>query len=117
MDTVIFDRAAHKAANQQVAKCSKKDCAKPVLLNNRWKSHKEVLEFIYGELKKKRYDPILQLTGFIIKDDYGFITNNNGARAVARFYPISVYRKELLGSNDMCISEEDIERKIEEYFS
>ena len=45
---------------------------------------KAILTSVYDSLKKKGYDPINQIVGYILSEDPTYITNYNGARALIR---------------------------------
>lgn len=42
----------------------------------------DILMYVYSALQAKGYDPITQLTGFIISGDPTYITSYNGARSL-----------------------------------
>ena len=50
-------------------------------INNKEKI-KQILSLVYGELKKKGYNPINQIVGYILSEDPTYITNQNNARAL-----------------------------------
>lgn len=54
-----------------------------------------ILGKVYESLIEKGYDPINQIVGYLLSEDPTYITNNNGARALAS----KLDRDELL--NDM----------------
>ena len=43
---------------------------------------KEILRHVYRALQAKGYDPITQITGFILTGDPTYITNYKGARSL-----------------------------------
>lgn len=43
---------------------------------------KEILSAVYSALLVKGYNPINQLTGYILSEDPTYITNYNGARSL-----------------------------------
>lgn len=45
---------------------------------------KVILNEVYDSLKKKGYNPVNQLVGYLISGDPTYITNYNGARALVR---------------------------------
>ena len=49
---------------------------------NREALTKAILTEVYDSLKKKGYNPINQLVGYLISGDPTYITNYNGARAL-----------------------------------
>ncbi|MDD5793220.1 IreB family regulatory phosphoprotein [Clostridium sp. HCP1S3_B4] len=51
---------------------------------NREALTKAILTEVYDSLKKKGYNPINQLVGYLISGDPTYITNYNGARALVR---------------------------------
>ena len=51
---------------------------------NREALTKAILTEVYDSLKKKGYNPINQLAGYLISGDPTYITNYNGARALVR---------------------------------
>ena len=55
-------------------------------------SIKETLKEVYNSLKEKGYNPINQITGYIITGDPGYISNYEGARNKI----ISIDRSELV---------------------
>ena len=42
----------------------------------------DILMYVYGALQAKGYDPITQLTGYIISGDPTYITSYNAARSL-----------------------------------
>ncbi|NLK93752.1 MAG: IreB family regulatory phosphoprotein [Clostridiales bacterium] len=54
------------------------------VLKNREALTKAILSEVYDSLKKKGYNPINQLVGYLISGDPTYITNYNGARALVR---------------------------------
>ena len=42
---------------------------------------KETIESVHGALLKKGYNPVVQLTGYILTEDPTYITNYQGARS------------------------------------
>ena len=51
---------------------------------NREALTKAILTEVYDSLKKKGYNPINQLVGYLISGDPTYIKNYNGARALVR---------------------------------
>ena len=49
---------------------------------NRDDEMKEALITVYNALKKKGYNPINQIVGYILSEDPTYITNYNGARTL-----------------------------------
>jgi len=45
---------------------------------------KKVLEVVYNANKEKGYDPINQITGYLVSDDPTYITSHNDARKYVR---------------------------------
>ena len=45
---------------------------------------KTILTEVYNSLKKKGYNPVNQLVGYLISGDPTYITNYDGARAMVR---------------------------------
>ena len=41
---------------------------------------KKILDYVYTQLKVKGYDPVRQITGYLLTEDPTYITNYNGAR-------------------------------------
>ncbi len=56
------------------------------------KSVKQILKWVYNELRKKGYNPINQIVGYLLSGDPTYVTNQNGARSLIS----SVERDELL---------------------
>ena len=54
------------------------------VLNNKKVLTKTILNEVYDSLKKKGYNPINQLVGYLLSGDPTYITNYNGARALVR---------------------------------
>lgn len=54
------------------------------VLKNKEALTKSILNEVYDSLKKKGYNPINQLVGYLISGDPTYITNYNGARALVR---------------------------------
>lgn len=54
------------------------------VLKNKEALTKAILTEVYDSLKKKGYNPINQLVGYLISGDPTYITNYNGARALVR---------------------------------
>ncbi len=46
------------------------------------KFFRQTLKKVYNELKKKGYNPINQIVGYLISGDPTYVTNQNGARAL-----------------------------------
>jgi uncharacterized protein (UPF0297 family) len=51
-----------------------------------------VLKYVYGALEEKGYNPINQLTGYLISGDPTYITTNKNARKMIR----KVFRDSLI---------------------
>lgn len=45
-------------------------------------SPRDILQHVYGALQTKGYDPIAQLTGFILTGDPTYITSHDSARSL-----------------------------------
>ncbi len=45
---------------------------------------KQVLTAVYEALKERGYDPIIQIVGYILSEDPGYITNHKNARSLIR---------------------------------
>ena len=45
---------------------------------------KRVLTTVYDALKKKGYNPINQIVGYLLSEDPTYITNHNNARSLIR---------------------------------
>ena len=45
---------------------------------------KQVLSIVYDALEEGGYDPIVQLTGYILSEDPTYITNHKNARSLIR---------------------------------
>ena len=58
------------------------------------KEIRESLQAVYNALKKKGYNPISQIVGYILSEDPTYITTYNNARSIIR----RVDRDELLQS-------------------
>lgn len=43
---------------------------------------KDILEIVYKALHEKGYDPVSQMTGYIMSGDPTYITSHNGARSL-----------------------------------
>lgn len=43
---------------------------------------KDILEIVYKALREKGYDPVSQMTGYIMSGDPTYITSHNGARSL-----------------------------------
>lgn len=54
------------------------------VLKNKEALTKAILTEVYDALKKKGYNPINQLVGYLLSGDPTYITNYNGARALVR---------------------------------
>ncbi|NLB81352.1 MAG: IreB family regulatory phosphoprotein [Clostridiaceae bacterium] len=61
-------------------------------LENAENEAKEIILTVYQALKKKGYNPISQLVGYILSGDPTYITSHDGARALIR----KIERDELL---------------------
>ncbi len=44
----------------------------------------QILKIVYDANKEKGYDPINQITGYLVSDDPTFITSHNDARKLVR---------------------------------
>ena len=64
------------------------------------KNAQEVLHIVHDALEEAGYNPIDQLTGYLISDDSSYITNHNDAKKVIR----------------MCDQDEIIEELLRAYF-
>ena len=53
---------------------------------------KETIESVHAALLKKGYNPVVQLTGYILTEDPTYITTHNNARSLIR----KIDRDELL---------------------
>ena len=51
---------------------------------NREDDIKQILTIVYDALKKKGYNPISQLVGYILSEDPTYITTHNNARSLIR---------------------------------
>lgn len=45
---------------------------------------KLLLTAVYDALKERGYDPIIQIVGYILSEDPGYITNHKNARSLIR---------------------------------
>ena len=45
---------------------------------------KRILTTVYDEIKKKGYNPINQIVGYLLSEDPTYITNHNNARSLIR---------------------------------
>ena len=43
---------------------------------------KDILEIVYKALREKGYNPVSQMTGYIMSGDPTYITSHNGARSL-----------------------------------
>lgn len=59
---------------------------------------KEVLEVVYNANVEKGYDPVNQITGYLVSDDPTFITSHNDARKLIRRLERDEIIEELLNS-------------------
>lgn len=66
--------------------------------NNEPKTVKEVLELVYDALEEKGYNPIDQITGYLLSEDPAYITPNRGARRWIGKFNQDEYLGELLKS-------------------
>lgn len=57
-----------------------------------------VLEVVYNANKEKGYDPINQITGYLVSDDPTYITSHNDARKIVRKLERDEIIEELLKS-------------------
>ena len=62
------------------------------------KTIKEVLELVYDALEEKAYNPIAQITGYLLSEDPAYITTNRGARRWIGKFNKDEYMEELLRS-------------------
>lgn len=53
---------------------------------------REIIEYVYNALLEKGYDPVNQITGYILSGDPTYITSHNNARSIV----IKMERDELL---------------------
>jgi uncharacterized protein (UPF0297 family) len=60
------------------------------------KTPQEVLRCVYDALNEKGYNPISQLTGFLVSNDPSYITTHNNARNLMRKYENDEYVEQLL---------------------
>ncbi len=60
------------------------------------KTAKEALDLAYDALKEKGYNPIDQLTGYILSGDPSYITNNRKAKQMMMRFDRDEYMEELL---------------------
>lgn len=58
----------------------------------------KVLEVVYNANKEKGYDPINQITGYLVSDDPTYITSHNDARKFVRKLERDEIIEELLKS-------------------
>lgn len=58
----------------------------------------KVLEVVYNANKEKGYDPINQITGYLVSDDPTYITSHNDARKIVRKLERDEIIEELLKS-------------------
>lgn len=58
----------------------------------------KVLEIVYNANKEKGYDPINQITGYLVSDDPTYITSHNDARKYVRKLERDEIIEELLKS-------------------
>lgn len=47
-------------------------------------SASEILEIVFKANREKGYDPVNQITGYLVSDDPTFITSHNDARKIVR---------------------------------
>ena len=66
---------------------------------------REILSSVYEALKKKGYNPISQIVGYILSGDPSYITSYNGARSLI----VAVERDELLE----CVVKDYLDRNSE----
>lgn len=59
---------------------------------------KDVLEIVYNANREKGYDPINQITGYLVSDDPTFITSHKDARKLIRRLERDEIIEELLKS-------------------
>ncbi|MBQ3095336.1 MAG: IreB family regulatory phosphoprotein [Clostridia bacterium] len=50
----------------------------------RAKEIRPILQEVYSALLEKGYNPIIQIVGYILSEDPGYITNHKNARALIR---------------------------------
>ncbi len=63
-----------------------------VLANDKEETTRQILSSVYEALKKKGYNPISQIVGYILSGDPSYITGYNGARSLI----VAIERDELL---------------------
>ncbi len=61
-------------------------------------SASEILEIVFKANKEKGYDPINQVTGYLVSDDPTYITSHNDARKLVRRLERDEIIEELLTS-------------------
>ena len=66
---------------------------------------REILSSVYEALKKKGYNPISQIVGYILSGDPSYITGYNGARSLI----VAIERDELLE----CVIKDYLDRNSE----
>lgn len=66
---------------------------------------REILSSVYEALKKKGYNPISQIVGYILSGDPSYITSYNGARSLI----VAIERDELLE----CVVKDYLDRNSE----
>lgn len=76
-----------------------------VLGNDKEETTRQILSSVYEALKKKGYNPISQIVGYILSGDPSYITSYNGARSLI----VAIERDELLE----CVVKDYLDR-IEE---
>lgn len=50
----------------------------------RAKEIRPILQEVYSALLEKGYNPVIQIVGYILSEDPGYITNHKNARALIR---------------------------------
>ncbi|MBR3692449.1 MAG: IreB family regulatory phosphoprotein [Clostridia bacterium] len=60
------------------------DTMKFSINEERAKEIRPILQEVYSALLEKGYNPIIQIVGYILSEDPGYITNHKNARALIR---------------------------------
>ena len=76
-----------------------------VLGNDKEETTRQILSSVYEALKKKGYNPISQIVGYILSGDPSYITSYNGARSLI----VAIERDELLE----CVVKDYLDRMEE----
>ncbi|MBO7358024.1 MAG: IreB family regulatory phosphoprotein [Lachnospiraceae bacterium] len=58
----------------------------------------DILKIVYNANKEKGYDPVNQITGYLVSDDPTYITSHNDARKLVRRLERDEIIEELLAS-------------------